>query len=92
MHPLLSIASLHPCQYRHEEDLVTEICQSLKRAGGCIIRNMVSRAVLDALESDIRPFLNNTGPAHGTKQNTKKRHADHLQRVEKNLSHPQHAW
>lgn len=48
------------------ENLLDDIISSLRVSGGCVIRNMVGRDVLDQLEADIRPHLNAAKPAPGT--------------------------
>lgn len=48
------------------ENLVDDIVSSLRVSGGCVIRNMVGKDVLDQLEADIRPHLNAAKPAPGT--------------------------
>lgn len=48
-----------------EEALVSDIIQSLKRSGGCIIRNMLPRKRLAQCEKEIRPYLNATEKADG---------------------------
>lgn len=48
------------------ETLLDDIVKSLRVSGGCVIRNMVGKDVLDQLEADIRPHLNAAQPAPGT--------------------------
>lgn len=48
------------------ENLLDDIARSLKVSGGCVIRNIVRKDVLDQLEVDIRPYLIAAKPAPGT--------------------------
>ncbi|KAE9964244.1 hypothetical protein BLS_008519 [Venturia inaequalis] len=50
-------------QTKGEEALVSDIIQSLKRSGGCIIRNMIPQKSLAQCEKEIRPYLNATEKA-----------------------------
>lgn len=59
------IKRLDSLQYSNEDDLVSDICKNLKTSGGCIIRNLVDRKVLQAIEGEIRPHLNKIEPADG---------------------------
>lgn len=40
-----------------QEEIVEAIIEGLRVAGGCIIRNMVSKDALDEIEREIRPHL-----------------------------------
>lgn len=59
------IRKIDAIQYCNEGDLVSDICQSLRVSGGCIIKNLVDKRVLDALEGEIRPYLNKVEKADG---------------------------
>lgn len=37
--------------------MVSDICNSLKLSGGCVIGNMIDKKILQALEGEIRPHL-----------------------------------
>lgn len=48
-----------------EEALVSDIVRSLRRSGGCIIRNMIPQKSLGQCEHEIRPYLKMTKQADG---------------------------
>lgn len=67
-HPLSSCAEvsrldMEDYHTQSEEALVSDIIRSLKRSGGCIIRNMIPRKSLAQCEKEIRPYLNTTKKA-----------------------------
>ena len=64
--PLPHVAELDFATAASSEQLIEDVVSSLKISGGCIIRNMVGKDVLDDLETDIRPHLNAAKPAPGT--------------------------
>lgn len=49
-----------------QQEIVEAIIEGLKVAGGCIIRNMVSKDIIDEIERDIRPHLNTAKVWKGT--------------------------
>ncbi|KAF2491490.1 PhyH-domain-containing protein [Lophium mytilinum] len=59
--PKVSVIDLNT--YETEEHLTDDIISSLKVSGGCIIRNMYQQSTLDAMEQEIRPYINATGKA-----------------------------
>lgn len=59
------IQRLDSLKYCNEDDLVSDICNSLKFSGGCIIGNMIDKKILQALEGEIRPHLDQTEQADG---------------------------
>lgn len=63
-----SIADLNVQSYTQDEALVTDIVQSLRLSGGCIVRGMYSRKTLGAIEADIRPFIERTTKAHAGRE------------------------
>lgn len=44
-----------------QEQLILDIVESMRRSGGCIVRNMVDKPVLDEIESQIRPHIETAG-------------------------------
>jgi hypothetical protein len=51
------IADIDCASYSQEEELVADIIQSLKLSGGCIVRGMYHQTTLDAIEHEIRPYI-----------------------------------
>src|ERR1700761_3939189 len=51
------VSKLDLNSYKSQDDLVVDIIESLRRSGGCIIRNMIQKPVLSSIESEIRPHL-----------------------------------
>lgn len=64
--PLPHVSELDFSTAASVENLLDDIVSSLRLSGGCVIRNMVGKDVLDQLEADIRPHLNAAKPAPGT--------------------------
>lgn len=64
--PLPPVSEFDSSTVASSEKLVDDIVSSLRVSGGCVIRNMVGKDVLDQLEADIRPHLNAAKPAPGT--------------------------
>lgn len=64
--PLPHVAEVDFATAASSEQLIEDIVSSLRVSGGCIIRNMVGKDVLDQLETDIRPHLKAAKPAPGT--------------------------
>jgi hypothetical protein len=48
---------------------VDELVNSLKVAGGCVIRGMLKQDELDRIEKDVRPWLDKDKPWEGGKYN-----------------------
>jgi Protein of unknown function (DUF1479) len=63
--PQVSRLDLEDYHSGSEEALVTDIVRSLKRSGGCIIRNMIPQKRLAQCEHEIRPYLNMIQQADG---------------------------
>jgi hypothetical protein len=63
--PLPLVSRLDLNSYSRQEDLAADIIESLRRSGGCIIRNMIQKVVLNSIESEIRPHLNNVRKGEG---------------------------
>ncbi|KAF2848798.1 hypothetical protein T440DRAFT_400677 [Plenodomus tracheiphilus IPT5] len=57
------IADLDCASYTEEHDLITDIIAGLRLSGGCLVRNMYSRSTLDAMETEIRPYIQLTSKA-----------------------------
>ncbi|OCK85619.1 hypothetical protein K432DRAFT_342843 [Lepidopterella palustris CBS 459.81] len=57
------ISKLDFTTYQNEHDLINDIIESLKLSGGCIIRNMYQKSTLDAMEREIRPYIEATRKA-----------------------------
>jgi len=58
----LDTKDYHPAS---DEALVSDIVRSLKRSGGCVIRNFISEESLAQCEIEIRPYLDTTKQADG---------------------------
>lgn len=57
-HSLLpKVADLDSKAYPSEEALLEDIVKSIQLAGGCIVRGMLDKETLDAIESEIRPYI-----------------------------------
>jgi len=54
---LATVSKLDLNNYNCNDDLVTDIIESLRRSGGCIIRNMIQKHTLNSIESEIRPHM-----------------------------------
>lgn len=52
-----TVAKLDFKSYRKESELITDIAESLKTSGGCIVRGMYRQSTLDALELEMRPHI-----------------------------------
>lgn len=63
--PEVSRLDMEDYHTESEDALVSDIVRSLKRSGGCIIRNMIPRKSLARCEKEIRPYLNATAKAEG---------------------------
>jgi hypothetical protein len=51
------ISKLDLNNYTSEDALLFDIVESMKLTGGCIVRNLVSIPTVNAMESEIRPYL-----------------------------------
>ncbi|CAO2651068.1 Nn.00g093650.m01.CDS01 [Neocucurbitaria sp. VM-36] len=57
------IANIDCSNYQQEDDLITDIIRSLKLSGGCLVRGLYSQDTLNAIEKEIRPYINITQKA-----------------------------
>lgn len=63
------IAALDCSIYESQDDLITDIIQSLKLSGGCLVRGMYSQQTLDDMEKKIRPHIEATQKADAKREN-----------------------
>jgi hypothetical protein len=91
--PLPLVSRLDLNSYSHQEDLAVDIIDSLRRSGGCIIRNMIQKDVLNSIESEIRPHMNNVRKAEGMSiEYVPLYGVNHNQKIVKNLYHQILVW
>lgn len=62
------IADLDCLRYQREDDLIFDIIHSLKLSGGCLVRGMYAQNTLDAIETEIRPFIKTTQKADAKRE------------------------
>ena len=63
--PIPKVADLDSKAYASEGALVADICESMRTAGGCVIRHLLSKQTLDLLEQEVRPYINAAEPSTG---------------------------
>jgi hypothetical protein len=63
--PLPTVSDLDPGKYESKVTLIEDIIESLRRSGGCVVRNMVAKDRLDEIEKEVRPYLNIAEPWNG---------------------------
>lgn len=63
-----NIAELNFDMYASREDLIEDVIQSLKESGGCLIRGMYSQDALNAMGSEIRPYITATQKAESKRE------------------------
>jgi hypothetical protein len=51
------VSKLDINNYTSEDALVSDIIESMKLSGGCIVQNLISTPTLQAMKSEIRPYL-----------------------------------
>jgi hypothetical protein len=61
-------ADIDCASYSQEEELVADIIQSLKLSGGCIVRGMYKQNTLDAIEHEIRPYIQSIPKANNQRE------------------------
>lgn len=64
--PLPHVSELDVSTAVSVESLLDDIVASLRVSGGCVVRNMVGKDVLDQLDTEITPHLKAAKPAPGT--------------------------
>lgn len=52
-------------EFDHSSATVEQIEESLKRTGGCVVRNFISTSEADALAETVKPFLEGDEPWEG---------------------------
>ncbi|KAI8934780.1 hypothetical protein NX059_008467 [Plenodomus lindquistii] len=57
------IAEIDCLSYAEEDTLIADLIAGLKLSGGCLVRNMYSQNTLDAMETEIRPYIQSTSKA-----------------------------
>ena len=63
--PLPKVADLDSRSYSSQEALVQDIIESMRSAGGCVIRHLLNRETLDEIEREARPYLDVAQPWNG---------------------------
>ncbi|KAI9793231.1 MAG: hypothetical protein M1816_000652 [Peltula sp. TS41687] len=63
--PLPKVADLDSRSYASQEALVQDINESLRSAGGCVIRHLLSRETVNEIEREVRPYLDAAQPWKG---------------------------
>lgn len=64
--PLPHVSQLDVSTAVSVEKLLDDIVGSLRVSGGCVVRNMIGKDVLDQLDAEITPHLKAAKPAPGT--------------------------
>lgn len=64
--PLPHVSELNVSTAASVENLLNDIVGSLRVSGGCVVRNMIGKDVLDQLDAEITPHLKAAKPAPGT--------------------------
>jgi hypothetical protein len=63
--PLPSVAEFDRDAYTAEDELVQNIIESVKVAGGCIVRHLLRQELLDEIEREVRPSLDAATTSRG---------------------------
>jgi hypothetical protein len=63
--PVPAVPDFDSKKYASEDDLVRDIVEGMRVAGGCVVRNLVPQETLDEIEREVRPHLDAAEPWNG---------------------------
>ena len=63
--PLPKVGDLDSKAYTSNAALVEDIVRNIRLSGGCVVRQLVSKETLDAIEKEVRPHLDAAEPWNG---------------------------